>query len=72
MSARSQSAGDALDAWVLGLVAQKARESVPGGDEELAFSALMSEMAGDPYLYKMRWSQVVRVDQRRAVKARCE
>ena len=55
----NQSPADALDAWVLGMVAQKARESVPGGNVALAFSAFLSEVAGDPYLYKMRWSRAV-------------
>ncbi len=59
--ARNQSAGDALDAWVLGFVASLARRSVPGCDEELAFSAFMSEVAGDPYLYKMGLSRAVHV-----------
>lgn len=56
--AQRRAATNALDAWVLGLVAQKCRESV---SRDVAFSAFLSEVAGDPYLSKMEYAKVVRV-----------
>ncbi len=58
-------ANSALDGWVLGQVAQTARRSAP--DEVTAFSAFLSEVAGDPYLAKMPYARAVKT--RKATKA---
>jgi hypothetical protein len=47
-----------LDREVLTLVARSIRESVRGEDE--AFSAFLSEVAGDPYLRAMPLAKMVR------------
>ncbi len=60
-----QGAGAFLDGFVLGAVAEKARESCP--DKETAFSAFLSEVAGDPYLAKMPYARAVKT--RKATKA---
>ena len=61
---RKRAAERALDAWVLGLTAEATRESCP--DDDAAFSAFLSEIAGDPYLSKMEYAKVVRVGARPA------
>jgi hypothetical protein len=54
-----RAANGALDGWVLSLVAKAARESAP--DEEAAFSAFLSEVAGDEYLSSMELARAVRL-----------
>ncbi len=49
----------ALEAFVLNVVAGRARESLT--DEADAFSAFLSEIAGSDYLSKMEAAKVVRV-----------
>ena len=47
-----RTANNTLDAWVLGLVARKARDTLPH-DEGAAYSAFLSEVAGSAYLSRM-------------------
>ncbi len=63
-----QGAGAFLDRWVLGAVAEKARESCP--DKETAFSAFLSEVAGDPYLAKMPYARAVKTTRKPRARGR--
>lgn len=61
--ATARAARNSLDAWVLGLLAQNCRALLPRDE---AFSAFLSEIAGDKFLSKMEYAKVVRVRRARS------